>query len=56
MFEYDVRLLTELIEVSMYFEEIVRVFGFPKVVSNWVKGEVFRCVKEESVEFERLKV
>jgi aspartyl-tRNA(Asn)/glutamyl-tRNA(Gln) amidotransferase subunit B len=54
--EYDARLLTESTEVSTYFEETARASGLPKAASNWVKGEVLRRVKEESVELERLKV
>ena len=54
--EYDTRLLTESTELSTYFEETARASGLPKAASNWVKGEVLRRVKEESVELETLKV
>jgi len=54
--EYDARLLAESAELSTYFEETARASGLPKAASNWVKGEVLRRMKEESVELGTLKV
>jgi aspartyl-tRNA(Asn)/glutamyl-tRNA(Gln) amidotransferase subunit B len=54
--EYDARLLAESAELSTYFEETARASGLPKAASNWVKREVLRRIKEESVELGTLKV
>ena len=54
--EYDARLLTQSAELSRYFEETARASGLPKAASNWVKGEVLRRMKEESVKLVTLKV
>lgn len=44
--EYDVGVLTEEREVADYFEAVVERFNHPKVVSNWVMGEILRLLKE----------
>ncbi len=43
---YDVGVLTEEREVADYFEAVVERFNRPKVVSNWVMGEILRLLKE----------
>ncbi len=54
--EDDAKLLTQSAELSTYFEETARASGLPKAASNWVKGEVLRRIKEESVKLATLKV
>ena len=54
--EDDAGLLTQSAELSTYFEETARASGLPKAVSNWVKGEILRRMKDEGVELATLKV
>jgi aspartyl-tRNA(Asn)/glutamyl-tRNA(Gln) amidotransferase subunit B len=53
---YDAALLTEDIEVAGYFEESVRRYPEPKVISNWVTGELFRLLNVSGVEIGQVKV
>jgi aspartyl-tRNA(Asn)/glutamyl-tRNA(Gln) amidotransferase subunit B len=47
--EYDATALTSSVAMSAYFEEAARVCGQPKLVSNWLAGEVARRLNEEEV-------
>jgi aspartyl-tRNA(Asn)/glutamyl-tRNA(Gln) amidotransferase subunit B len=53
---YDAALLTEDVEVAGYFEESVRRYPEPKVISNWVTGELFRLLNVSGVEIGQVKV
>jgi len=44
--DYDVGVLTEERQVADYFEAVVECFNHPKLVSNWVMGEILRLLKE----------
>jgi len=54
--EYDATLLTADKPLADYFETVVRGFGQPKVVSNWVMGEVLRYLNEHHIEIEACPV
>lgn len=45
---YDAGVLTASKELANYYEECVRLFNQPKVVSNWVMGELLRLLKEDN--------
>src|SRR6056297_107802 len=45
---YDAGVLTENRELAELFEEGVKVYNDPKVVSNWVMGEFLRLLNENS--------
>ncbi len=45
---YDAGVLTATRELADYYEEVVRLAKEPKTVSNWIMGELLRCLKEES--------
>jgi aspartyl-tRNA(Asn)/glutamyl-tRNA(Gln) amidotransferase subunit B len=53
---YDAGVLTESRELADYFEECVRNFPHPKVVSNWIMGEFLRLVKKETGSLQKIKV
>jgi aspartyl-tRNA(Asn)/glutamyl-tRNA(Gln) amidotransferase subunit B len=53
---YDAALLTEDLDVADYFEESVRQYPEPKVVSNWITGELFRLLNLSGVEIGASKV
>ena len=44
--EYDARVLTASKFVADYYENTVRLYPNPKVVSNWVMGDILRKLKE----------
>ncbi len=48
--EYDSKILTSEYYISQYFEEVLKGFDNPKVVSNWVMTEVLRKLKEKPSE------
>ncbi|KXZ40378.1 aspartyl/glutamyl-tRNA(Asn/Gln) amidotransferase subunit B [Alkalithermobacter thermoalcaliphilus JW-YL-7 = DSM 7308] len=53
--EYDAKILTSSKELSSYFEDIVKLFNEPKVVSNWIMTELLRRVNDEGITLSDLK-
>ncbi len=47
---YDAGVLTSSRALADYFEEAVRLSGKPKIVSNWVMGDLLRFLNEEKRE------
>lgn len=54
--EYDAQVLTSSKDLADYFERCVELFNQPKVVSNWVMGELLRELKESGTEVSRSPV
>ncbi len=54
--EYDAGVLTSSKELANYYEECVKHHPDPKMVSNWVMGEVLRELNERKVEIEEFRV
>jgi len=52
--EYDADILTISRRLADFYEEIVNGFNNPKVVSNWVMGELLRILKDEGKELEEI--
>ena len=50
--EYDADMLTQSRSLAAYFEEAVKLSGQPKVVSNWMMGELMRLLNAEGKEIE----
>ena len=50
--EYDADMLTQSRATAAYFEDTVRLSGQPKVVSNWMMGELMRLLNAEGREIE----
>lgn len=50
--EYDADMLTQSKAMANYFEETVKLAGQPKVVSNWLMGELTRLLNAEGKEIE----
>jgi aspartyl-tRNA(Asn)/glutamyl-tRNA(Gln) amidotransferase subunit B len=48
--EYDAGVLTSSKELANYYEECIKQHPHPKIVSNWVMGEVLRELKEREIE------
>jgi len=45
--EYDASVLTESRDIADYFEECVKFFPKPKMVSNWIMTDFMRLLKQE---------
>jgi aspartyl-tRNA(Asn)/glutamyl-tRNA(Gln) amidotransferase subunit B len=44
--EYDANILTETRPLADYFEECIKFFAQPKIISNWIMGDVLRHVTD----------
>lgn len=53
--KYDAEVLTQDRDLSRFYEETAKLSKNPKVVSNWVMGDVLRRVNDEELEFTELK-
>ncbi len=45
--EYDAGVLTSLRPLADYYEACVRIFPKPKIISNWVMGDILRELKND---------
>jgi aspartyl-tRNA(Asn)/glutamyl-tRNA(Gln) amidotransferase subunit B len=54
--EYDADVLTASRSLADYYEECVRLFGEPKIVSNWIMGDLLRELKKDDREIEECPV
>ncbi len=50
--EYDADMLTQSRAMAAYYEDAVKISGQPKVVSNWMMGELMRLLNTEGKEIE----
>ena len=53
---YDAGQLVASPAVSAFFERAVALYPQPKLVANWVEGELFRLLKEADVEIDETRV
>ncbi|SHJ46997.1 Asp-tRNA(Asn)/Glu-tRNA(Gln) amidotransferase subunit GatB [Tepidibacter formicigenes] len=53
--DYDAKVLTGSKEISNYFEEVVKEFNDPKMISNWIMTELLRRVNDEGITLNDLK-
>ena len=53
---YDANVLTSSKPLADYYEESVKLYSQPKVVSNWMMGELLRVLKESKKEIEECLV
>ncbi len=49
---YDAGVLTSSKELATFYEETIKYINDPKLVSNWIMGDVLRRLKDEEVEIE----
>jgi aspartyl-tRNA(Asn)/glutamyl-tRNA(Gln) amidotransferase subunit B len=54
--EYDATTLTQSQAMGAYFEMAAKACGQPKLVSNWVMGEMSRRLNQEDIAFEQCPV
>jgi aspartyl-tRNA(Asn)/glutamyl-tRNA(Gln) amidotransferase subunit B len=54
--EYDAEILTSSKPLSGYYEETVKSFNEPKIVSNWVMGDLLRELKRDEKEIDQCRV
>jgi aspartyl-tRNA(Asn)/glutamyl-tRNA(Gln) amidotransferase subunit B len=50
--EYDADMLTQSRALAAYYEEAAKLSGLPKVISNWMMGELMRLLNAEGKEIE----
>ncbi len=50
--EYDANLLTSERSLADWFEEAVKLGGQPKIVANWIQGDLMRLLNEENKSIE----
>jgi aspartyl-tRNA(Asn)/glutamyl-tRNA(Gln) amidotransferase subunit B len=51
--EYDAEILTSTKAMASYYEESVRRFSEPKIVSNWMMGDLLRELKRDEKDIEQ---
>lgn len=49
---YDAAQLTASLGISAFFERAAALYSKPKVVANWIQGELFRILREQDTEIE----
>ncbi len=49
---YDAVQLTSSVGISNLFEQTVALYPKPKIVANWVQGEIFRVLNDTGIELE----
>jgi aspartyl-tRNA(Asn)/glutamyl-tRNA(Gln) amidotransferase subunit B len=54
--EYDAGILTSTKAMANYYEESIRLFPEPKIVSNWMMGELLRELKKDEREIDQCPV
>jgi aspartyl-tRNA(Asn)/glutamyl-tRNA(Gln) amidotransferase subunit B len=54
--EYDAEILTSTKAMANYYEECIRLYPEPKIVSNWMMGELLRDLKRDGKEIEQCLV
>lgn len=54
--EHDARLVTETRPMAEFFEEAVRIFARPKIVSNWLVGDVAAYLNAAGLEIEEVPI
>lgn len=53
--EYDAEVLTQDKDMADYFEECLKFYNKPKVVSNWIMGDVSAFLNEGALEIKDIK-
>jgi aspartyl-tRNA(Asn)/glutamyl-tRNA(Gln) amidotransferase subunit B len=53
---YDAEILTSSLELADYFEEICKKIDHPKLVSNWIMGEVLKILNEKGIAIKEFSI
>ena len=54
--EYDAEVLTSAKQLADFYERCVEIYNSPKVVSNWVMGEMLRMMNASGSELEEVRL
>ena len=54
--EQDAYILTEELEISDYFENVVKISKDPKISANWIMTEVLRVLKEKNITIDNFSI
>jgi len=49
---YDAEQITSTLATSTYFEQTLALYPKPKVVANWIQGELFRIARDRGVDLD----
>lgn len=53
---YDASVITSSLMLVKFFDDTLAYFNDPKVVSNWIMGELLRLINTNSLEIENIKI
>ncbi len=54
--EYDAEIITNSRAMADFFEQTLALIAKPKVISNWLMGEVSRCLNEDAKEIDETEL
>lgn len=54
--ESDAKVLTSEREVADFFEKAIKNFNKPKIVCNWIMGDLFNLVKTKNLDFKDINI
>jgi aspartyl-tRNA(Asn)/glutamyl-tRNA(Gln) amidotransferase subunit B len=54
--EYDAAILTDTREMADYFEDCVKIYPNPKVVSNWIMGDLSRLLNASAADITACRI
>lgn len=54
--ENDAQILTLDTFVADYYEETIKYYNQPKIIANWIMGDLFSLIKIKNIDFKELKV
>ena len=54
--EYDANALTDNAAISNFFEDCIKLLDSPKIIANWILGEISSKLNQENITFENIPI
>ena len=54
--EYDANALTDNAAISNFFEDCIKLSDSPKIIANWILGEITSKLNQENITFENIPI
>ena len=54
--EYDANALVDNAAISNFFEDCIRLLDSPKIIANWILGEITSKLNQENITFENIPI
>ena len=54
--EYDANALTDNAAISNFFEDCIKLLDSPKIIANWILGEITSKLNQENITFENIPI